>query len=119
MPALLLIILFLISYTFLSFGCNQKSGTSYDYYNSTDQRIDAKYYCIEQVKNTLKAPSTAKFPSIIATEENVRNIGYLKYEISSYVDAQNSFGAKLRKNFVCTVSLEEEGKGAYVEVDYN
>ncbi|MFT8312970.1 MAG: hypothetical protein ABF633_01800 [Clostridium sp.] len=51
----------------------------------------------DTVKSNLKAPDTAKFPAY--DENNIKDLGNYEYEISSYVDAQNSFGADLRNNF--------------------
>lgn len=61
---------------------------------------------IEEVKSMLKSPSTADFPSRISGAYVItRNDGENK--VSSYVDAQNSFGAKTRTNFTCTVKATD------------
>lgn len=53
------------------------------------------------VKQRLKAPGTAKFPSIWeGRKDHVESLGDNKYRITSYVDAQNSFGAQIRTKFV-------------------
>lgn len=56
--------------------------------------------CVEaqmQLKNYLKSPSTAKFPSCstfsITKSENET------YTVSSYVDSQNGFGSMIRSNW--------------------
>lgn len=51
------------------------------------------------VKNQLKAPSTAKFPWY--DDSCVDSLGNSRYRVTSYVDAQNSFGAMLRSNYIC------------------
>ena len=53
------------------------------------------------VKQRLKAPSTAIFPEVLERDRDnhVRSLGDHKYHISSYVDAQNSFGAMMRTRF--------------------
>jgi hypothetical protein len=61
--------------------------------------------CEDAVKARLKAPGTAAFPFGHAT--NVAVLGNNRYRLRSYVDAQNSFGAKLRTNFDCVI----EGSG--------
>ncbi len=68
------------------------------------------------VKNQLKAPSTAKLSSYgnstvkkHATEPNT-------YVIRGYVDAQNSFGAMLRQEYVATVVFFPNG-GTYLPID--
>ena len=56
----------------------------------------------EYVKKALKSPSTAKFPGlwelsndgVVAYEKETN-----RYEIISYVDSQNSFGATIRSNW--------------------
>lgn len=61
------------------------------------KKIDAFVMSQEIVKQYLKAPSTAKFASYagsIVTQE-----GNLFY-VTSYVDAQNSFGAMLRNRYM-------------------
>jgi hypothetical protein len=58
------------------------------------------------VKDRLKAPSTADFPwaansdgvRIVKTKDNP-----CTYVVTSYVDARNSFGAKLRTRYVATL----------------
>lgn len=55
----------------------------------------------EFVKARLKSPASAKFPWY--SEDLVKDLGNGRYVISAYVDSQNSFGAMLRTNFVCTV----------------
>jgi len=56
----------------------------------------------KHVKINLKAPSTATFPSY-SEVKNIKNIGKCTYLVSSYVDAENSFGAKIRNNFQAKV----------------
>ena len=54
------------------------------------------------VKERLKAPSTAKFPTYdqaeVVTNDNKR------FKITSYVDAQNSLGATVRTRYVCIIT---------------
>ena len=62
----------------------------------------ASFQAQEYVKKALKSPSTAKFPGlwelanngVVAYEKETN-----KYEIVSYVDSQNSFGATIRSNW--------------------
>jgi hypothetical protein len=64
--------------------------------NDTDHSIMASVQCRNFVKDRLKSPSTAKFPM-----SKGQNIGNNTYTVFSYVDAQNSFGATIRKNWSC------------------
>jgi hypothetical protein len=59
----------------------------------------AEVYAKELVKQSLKAPRTAKFPSIFNGGTKVSYRGDCKYAIRSYVDAENSFGAMLRTHW--------------------
>lgn len=50
------------------------------------------------VRDTLKSPSTASFP--FASESFVQDLGNGKYRVRAYVDAENSFGAKIRSDWM-------------------
>ena len=58
------------------------------------------------VKKNLKAPSTADFP--VFRETAVDDLGGGRFRVTSYVDAQNSFGAQIRTNYTCVVKGEED-----------
>lgn len=58
----------------------------------TQVNVMAENY-VEQV---LKSPSTAEFPTL---EFNYADLGNNTYQIISYVDSQNSFGAMIRSNW--------------------
>jgi hypothetical protein len=58
--------------------------------------ISAYIEAQEYVKKALKSPSTAKFP---ATDFLAHSFGDNEYEIVSYVDSQNGFGAEIRSNW--------------------
>lgn len=74
--------------------------------------IDARSWAEIYVKKSLKAPSTAKFPNRLdykyaqGKDKKGKKIKDV-WEVSSYVDAQNSFGAMLRQNWY--VKLKKEG----------
>jgi hypothetical protein len=70
-----------------------------------DMRFDAAWEAQLLVKARLKAPSTADFQA--ASEAHVLDLGD-EFDVTSYVDAQNSFGAKLRQNFI--VKLRRDGE---------
>ena len=66
------------------------------------------------IKNLLKSPSTADFPDWhdgwgLSVENGI-------VTVSSYVDAQNSFGAVLRSNFIAQYRMSD-GQGIYLEFD--
>ena len=53
------------------------------------------------MSHATKAPATADFASY--SDSAVVNKGDGTYIVVSYVDAQNSFGAKIRTRYTCTV----------------
>jgi hypothetical protein len=61
--------------------------------------IGAWVACQEFVGKRLKAPSTADFQSY--DESGVVVESSNSFTVHGYVDAQNSFGAKLRSNYTC------------------
>jgi hypothetical protein len=63
--------------------------------------IEAHAVCLVVVKDGLKAPSTADFQN--SNEDYIQYLGRGKFHVQTAVDAQNSFGAKLRKTFDCKV----------------
>jgi len=63
------------------------------------------------VKESLKAPSTADFGSVFGDYQNPSNavsqFPDKTYQVKIWVDAQNSFGAKIRSHF--TLHLRYDG----------
>ena len=51
------------------------------------------------VERELKAPASASFPNIRADGVTVEEHGDCQFTVSAYVDAENSFGAKLRSPY--------------------
>jgi hypothetical protein len=60
----------------------------------------------EVVRNQLRSPSTADFPSCIYADKRKMSDG--SFVVSSYVDSQNGFGAMLRTRY--TIRLLPTGK---------
>lgn len=64
------------------------------------------------VKERLKSPATAEFPSAAWDGDQIR-VGYDDaeeiYTVASYVDSQNAFGATVRTNFIAQLQ-NTEGK---------
>lgn len=63
--------------------------------------LSAISFCKNLVRQELKAPASAKFeflPEVTTSEINET------YMISSYIDAENSFGAKVRTNYFCQLN---------------
>lgn len=67
-----------------------------DYRLTLDEMTSIQIDCQDSIKSLLKVPSTAKFPGL-----NDWKLSKNKEEVivQSYVDAENSFGAKIRSEF--------------------
>ncbi len=61
-----------------------------------DEHDEAQYHAKSFIEKSLKAPATAKFPSYNEFLADKKG-GY--WEVYTYVDAQNSFGAMIRTRF--------------------
>lgn len=71
------------------------------------------------VKKRLKAPKTAEFPSVWSgRQDHVTYLGSQRYRIVSYVDAQNSFGALIRNNFVGEVEQISEDRWSLISFEF-
>lgn len=84
-----------------------------------EEELSAKYAAQGFVEAQLKAPATAKWPP--AKQFSARRFdfaGRSAWEISGYVDAQNSFGASIRTHFTTTV-LKSENGWSHIETKMN
>lgn len=88
---------------------------------STTEATMIKNYCEDIVKSILKSPSTAEFPGSFLNpfEGWGMNKKNNLVTVSSYVDAQNSFGATIRSEFVIQIQMNDDGSGksTYVQFD--
>lgn len=67
----------------------------------------------ESVKNSLKSPSTAEFPfSYNSSGVSITKTGEI-YTVKGWVDAQNSFGAMIRNDFI--VKMKKNGNKMVLE----
>jgi len=73
-----------------------------DLYKRQDNSTSAYIMCQKFVKDKLKSPSSAVFPDTYAEIKRgaVKKLDEQEYQIISYVDAQNSFGAMIRTVFI-------------------
>lgn len=78
---------------------------------SEEDRADAWVCAQDVVKKNLKSPSSAKFclMSEATIHYNGEDGGGSRYTVSGYVDAQNSFGAMIRKNFTVNLTVTKDG----------
>jgi len=66
----------------------------------------AKIQAEDFVLKNLKAPSTADFSS--RSNNQFTYLGECKYDVQGYVDAQNSFGAKIRSNYHVILQYQKD-----------
>lgn len=100
-------------------GIAQSVKVQFDYYEvmgessiiSDEEKGFAWAVAEREVKDRLKAPSKAKFPFSYGSDGvNISKSGDT-YTVKAWVDAENSYGAKLRSNF--TVQFTRSGKDMY------
>ena len=85
-------------------------GESYDV-DKTSACIMARQF----VEGRLKAPSTSKFESCY--DATIVYLGNQTYEVRSYVDSQNSFGAMIRTNYY--VKLKDLYEDYWEELNFS
>lgn len=78
------------------------------------EKKDAYVYAREIVKEQLKVPSSAEFQK--AYEVNITEIGAAKYSFQFWLEAQNSFGAKVRTTYNCTMQ-RKDGKWHLIRLE--
>lgn len=61
-------------------------------------KVEACHKAQEYVKQRLKSPTSAKFPW--CSSKNVTDLGNGRVSVAGYVDAANSFNAKLRSRYI-------------------
>ncbi|MDE0853965.1 MAG: hypothetical protein OSA97_06045 [Nevskia sp.] len=70
-----------------------------------DYRIDACNAAVQVVREQLKSPSTADFPGCWAGDYTIgSDVDKVNFVVGGYVDAENSFGAKLRTRYIVKLS---------------
>lgn len=90
------------------YGSSSSSSSSPDW--KTADNTPMAYIMMEDfVEKRLKSPSTADFPGLFDGKlDHVTRLPDQTYRIESYVDAQNSFGATMRTQFVGKVKQTSE-----------
>jgi len=83
-------------------------GSSFSDSSTAPNKYEAIRYCEDQVRDRLKAPSTAEFDS------NSSNTSSPFIVIGS-VNSENSFGATLGSDFQCTVTISGDSFRAVVD----
>jgi hypothetical protein len=69
------------------------------------QRLGVTAYLMSQafVKDHLKAPASAQFPSYSSDEVVVARLENGHFAVKAYVDSQNGFGAMLRSRYLIEI----------------
>lgn len=77
----------------------------------SDRKVISTVYAEKVIKDTLKAPSTAKFVDVQAYElSNEKDV----WAVNGYVDSQNSFGAMIRNQWEVQLDYRD-GKGGTIK----
>lgn len=92
------------------------NNISYTLTPTDDEKGFAWAVAEREVKNILKSPSTAKFP-FSYYNQTIKKASGNKFQVKSYVEAQNSFGAMIKTNFV--VEFEKTGENSYKLIKVN
>lgn len=85
--------------------------------SSSDNSYAAFDICQTFVKRQLRSPGSAKFRNYFQDDGEVSVFGFGNgpYTVSSSVDAQNGFGALIRSDFTCRVTLGADGETWHLE----
>jgi len=105
-----------ISLSLLVFLCVLGVG-SCDSGSSGPDEFGAFYISKQFVEKRLKAPSTADFCSY--SDATVTDLGGGRFKVIAYVDAQNSFGAKIRTNYTCVVKSTDGDTWSLESININ
>jgi len=89
----------------LEFGPDRPAAPTRDSCGETTAFVMSQTF----VKRQLKAPSTANFPWSSSDGVSIRRKGGCRFEVSAYVDAENSFGAKIRSPYVVHLWSDDRG----------
>lgn len=82
-----------------------------------NKKSDMAVYCKDNVREMLKAPSTAKFPNYI-------DFTYAKWvdntiNVIWYVDSQNSFWAQIRTHYKCIMKPAWEDSAQLIDIKFD
>ena len=104
--AIVFIVVF-VGYAFYDYDQNL-SNEEPEKYEATEG--EAFRMCKKFVKSRLKAPGSATFAKYYELDNPASGYGD-KFTVNAWVDAENAFGAKLRKRYLCKVT--HTGGGTY------
>lgn len=73
------------------------------------ERLLAYNLASDFVKESLQEPATAEFPNTKEKLKQVIPLGNNRYQINSWVDSQDTYGATTRRKFSCVLRVEASG----------
>lgn len=83
------------------------SAVQVNYENdSTSNKLLAYNLATDFVIASLQEPSTAEFPNTKERLKHVKQLGEKRYQIDSWVDSQDTYGAMRRRSFSCTIKVD-------------
>jgi hypothetical protein len=86
-------------FIFLAFGSGDSDGSS----STEHSKFLAYNYAEDFIEQRLKSPSTAEFPGVSEKDRHITDLGGGEYQINSWVDSQNGFGAMIRTQWSCKI----------------
>ncbi|MDA3781036.1 MAG: hypothetical protein PF487_12565 [Bacteroidales bacterium] len=78
------------------------------YNDSRTNKQLAYNYAMDFVKERLKSPSSAEFPSLFDRQKHITELSSTVYVINSWVESQNSFGAMIKTKFSCRIKISND-----------
>lgn len=74
--------------------------------DSISDKLLAYNLATDFVIASLQEPSTAEFPNTKERLKHVKHLGEKRYQIDSWVDSQDTYGAMRRRSFSCTIEVD-------------
>jgi len=108
-----IIMMFIIMGLFLT-GCSRETKEEIAERECHDTVISFQMAKIF-VKKRLKAPSTAKFASIVDDGVSIKNRRKCTHKVKAFVDSQNGFGAMIRNYYEVTMTYEKDTSKWYLD----
>lgn len=110
--AVMFTLLVLGLYVLYQKACNQPPAppTAYDY------KYSAYSLSHTFVERAIKSPATAKFNPFDTA--NVLTGANNKYIVKGWVDAQNSFGATLRNQYICELQMDTLDRATLISLNF-
>lgn len=101
---------------FSVWNCSGEDDNSEVTERKTFSKLDALSMSQMFVKDKLKSPSTAEFKYGV---DQVTKLNDSTFEVSSYVDSQNSFGAQIRTNYYCKFYFDQDETAHLIDIEFD